>query len=100
MILLVLAVFCLAGAAFLLGELVTLPARQRFLSVRRAATYGKMEIPTGTPEEGLRERVITPIADWLSRWALRVNPRSNRPITAARFSRDGGFSRAARPRRQ
>jgi tight adherence protein C len=76
-LLLVLAVFCLAGAAFLLGELVTLPARQRFVSVRRAATYGRMEVPSGTPDEGLKERVIAPISEWLSRWALRVNPRSN-----------------------
>ena len=88
-LLLVLAVFCLAGAAFLLGEIVTLPARQRFLSVRRAATYGKMEIPTGTPEEGLRERVITPVADWLSRWALRVNPRSNTDTVSRRLMAAG-----------
>jgi tight adherence protein C len=76
-LLLVLAVFCLAGAAFLLGELVTLPARQRFVSVRRAATYGRMEVPSGTPDEGVKERLITPISEWLSRWALRVNPRSS-----------------------
>ena len=88
-LLLVLAVFCLAGAAFLLGEIVTLPARQRFLSVRRAATYGRMEIPTGTPEEGLRERVITPVADWLSRWALRVNPRSNTDTVSRRLMAAG-----------
>ena len=55
-LLLVLAVFCLAGAAFLLGEFVTAPSRQRYVSVRRAATYGKMELPSGTPNEGLRER--------------------------------------------
>jgi len=75
-ILLVLAVFCLAGAAFLVGEIVTLPSRQRFLSVRRAATYGRMQVPTGTPQEGLRERVIAPVGDWLARWALKVNPRT------------------------
>jgi tight adherence protein C len=76
-LLLVLAVFCLAGAAFLLGELATLPSRQRYLSVRRAATYGRMEVPSGTPEEGIRERVLAPVGDWLARWALRVNPRSS-----------------------
>ncbi len=76
MILLVLAVFCLAGAAFLVGELVTPPSRQRFLSVRRAATYGRMELPSGTPQEALRERVLAPIGEWLARWALRVNPRT------------------------
>ena len=59
-LLLVLAVFCLAGAAFLVGEIATLPSRQRFLSVRRAATYGRMELPSGTPQEGLRERILRP----------------------------------------
>src|ERR1700694_1548763 len=75
-ILLVLAVFCLAGAAVLVGEIVPLPSRQRFLSVRRAARYGRMQVPTGTPQEGLRERVIAPVGDWLARWALKVNPRT------------------------
>jgi tight adherence protein C len=84
-LLLVLAIFCLAGAAFLLGELVTLPARQRFISVRRAATYGRMEVPSGTPEEGLRERVITPIGEWLARWALRVNPRMSTDTVSRRL---------------
>jgi tight adherence protein C len=76
-ILLVLAVFCLAGAAFLVGEIVMLPARLLFLSVRRAATYGRMELPSGTPQESLRERLIGPIGEWLARWALKVNPRSS-----------------------
>src|SRR4029453_3550186 len=75
-LLLVLAVFCLAGAAFLVGEIVTAPSRQRYVSVRRAATYGKMELPSGTPNEGLRERVVAPLSDVLSRWALKINPRS------------------------
>jgi tight adherence protein C len=87
--LLVLAVFCLAGAAFLLGEIVTLPARQRFLSVRRAATYGKMEIPSGTPQEGFRERLVAPIGDWLARWALRVNPRSSTDTVERRLMAAG-----------
>jgi tight adherence protein C len=88
-LLLVLAVFCLAGAAFLVGEIVTLPARQRFLSVRRAATYGKMETPSSTPEEGLRERVVVPVGDWLARWSLRLNPRSNTDTVSRRLLASG-----------
>jgi tight adherence protein C len=76
-ILLVLAVFCLAGAAFFVSEVVTLPSRQRSLSVRRAATYGQSEVPSGAPLEGLRERLLLPIGEWLARWALKVNPRAN-----------------------
>ena len=88
-LLLVLAVFCLAGAAFLVGELVTLPSRQRSLSVRRAATYGKMEVPSGAPQEGLRERLVAPIGAWLARWALRVNPRSSTDTVERRLMAAG-----------
>ena len=95
-ILLVLAVFCLAGAAFLLGEVVTLPSRQRFLSVRRAATYGRMEVPSGTPQEGLRERVIAPVGDWLARWALKVNPRTSTDAVSLKLMASG-MSRTLSP---
>ena len=95
-ILLVFAVFCLAGAAFLLGELATLPARQRFLSVRRAATYGRMEVPSGTPQEGFRERIIAPISEWLSRWALKVNPRSSTDAVSLKLMA-AGISRTISP---
>jgi tight adherence protein C len=88
-LLLVLAVFCLAGAAFLLGEIVTLPARQRYFSVRRAATYGRMELPSGTPQESLRERVVAPVGEWLARWALRLNPRSSTDTVARRLMAAG-----------
>ena len=89
-LLLVLAVFCLAGAAFLVGEFITLPSRQRSVSVRRAATYGRMELPSGTPNEGLRERVVAPLSDVLYRCALKINPRSTphsvgRRLMAARL---------------
>jgi tight adherence protein C len=89
MILLVLAIFCLAGAVFLIGDLVTLPARQRSISVRRAATYGKMEVPSGTPQEGIHERLIAPIGQWLAKWALRVNPRSSTDTVERRLMSAG-----------
>ena len=88
-ILLFLAVFCLAGAAFLVGELVMLPARQRYISVRRAATYGRMEIPSGAQQEGLRQRVLAPIGDWLAKWALKVNPRSSTDSVSMRIMAAG-----------
>jgi tight adherence protein C len=72
---LVLAVFCLAGAAYLLGEIATAPARQRWTSVRRAATYGKMEVPSGTPKESFGERFGAPLREWLAGLALKANPR-------------------------
>ena len=89
MILLVIAIFCLAGAVFLIGDVVTLPARQRSVSVRRAATYGRMEVPSGTPQEGMRERLLAPIGEWLAKWALRVNPRSTKDTVERRLMSAG-----------
>jgi tight adherence protein C len=86
---LVLAVFCLAGAAFFVSEIVTLPSRQRSLSVRRASTYGRLEVPSGAPLEGLRERLVAPIGEWLAAWALRVNPRSTRDSIELRLMAAG-----------
>jgi len=86
---LVLAVFCLAGAAFFVSEIVTLPSRQRSLSVRRASTYGRLEVPSGAPLEGLRERLVAPIGEWLAGWALRVNPRSTRDSIELRLMAAG-----------
>jgi tight adherence protein C len=89
MILLVLAIFCLAGAAFLVGDIVMMPARQRSLSVRRAATYGQMEVPSGTPQEGLRQRILAPVGDWLAKWALKANPRSTADAIGMKISAAG-----------
>jgi tight adherence protein C len=95
-LLLILAVFCLAGAAFFVSEIVTLPSRQRSLSVRRAATYGLLEVPSGAPLEGLRERLIVPVGEWIARWSLRVNPRSTRDSIALRLMA-AGLSRRVSP---
>jgi tight adherence protein C len=95
-VLLILAVFCLAGAAFFVSEIVTLPSRQRALSVRRAATYGLLEVPSGAPLEGLRERLLVPVGEWLARWALRINPRSNKDSIALRLMA-AGISRRVSP---
>jgi len=86
---LILAVFCLAGAAFLIGELVTAPARQRYVSVRRAATYGRMELPSGTPKETMHERLVAPIGEVLAKWALKLNPRSSTENVARRLMAAG-----------
>ena len=72
---LVFAVFCLAGAAFLVGEIVTAPARQRWSSVRRAATYGRMEVRSEAQGETFHDRFLAPLREWLAGWALKANPR-------------------------
>jgi tight adherence protein C len=72
---LVFAVFCLAGAAFLIGEIATAPARQRWSSVRRAATYGRMEVRSETAGESFHDRFLVPLREWLAGCALKANPR-------------------------
>jgi hypothetical protein len=47
MALIFLGLLCLAGAAYLFGEAATATARERQVSVRRAATYGKLRAALG-----------------------------------------------------
>jgi tight adherence protein C len=71
------AVFCLAGAIFLLGEVVTLPSRERERSIRRASNYGFIRIASPLDAKRFRERAMEPLRDTLARWALKVNPRTS-----------------------
>jgi tight adherence protein C len=73
---LALALFCIFAAAFLLGELATAPARQRWLSVRRAATYGQHQAPRAEGES-IGERLFLPLREWAAKWVLRANPRTS-----------------------
>jgi tight adherence protein C len=94
-LLLAFAVFSLAGAAFLIVEVMTLPSRQRALSVKRAATYGQLEVPAGA-QEGVRDRVVLPVREWLARWALRVNPRASTDAISMKLL-GAGMSRTLSP---
>jgi tight adherence protein C len=71
------AIFCLAGAIFLIGEIVTLPSRERERSIRRASSYGFVQIASPLDAKRFRERALEPLRDTLARWALRVNPRTS-----------------------
>jgi tight adherence protein C len=75
--LLLLAFTCLAGAAFFVGELVTVSGRERELSIRRAARYGRLGISARPESKQFRTRVLTPMRDRLADAVLRVNPRTN-----------------------
>jgi tight adherence protein C len=72
---LVLGLLLLGGAVFLVGEVATLPSRQRQSSVRRAATYGRFRLPGAAPQLKFRERVIAPASTKLADLVLRLNPR-------------------------
>ena len=75
-IFIVLGVFCLAGAAYFVGDAVTLPARERRVSVRRAANYGKVRSILGGGQLPFKARVLTPAGDRLASWTLKLHPRT------------------------
>jgi tight adherence protein C len=77
MILLVLALICLGGAAFVVGELVTQPAQERARFFQRIAAYGKHRQPIiRVSEESVKDRLGKPIVEKLARFVLRVNPKT------------------------
>ena len=75
-IFIVLGVLCLAGAAYLVGEAVTVPARERRSSVTRAATYGKSRAARGQQQLPFSQRVLAPMGDRLAGWTLKLHPRT------------------------
>jgi tight adherence protein C len=83
-VLLVLAFACIAGAVFLLGEVATLPSREKVSSVRRAVDYGRVRLRR---ESGPRfqERVVAPLVGRVARIVLRVNPKTTVEGVAARL---------------
>jgi tight adherence protein C len=84
-LLIVLGALCLAGATYLLGEAVTLPARERRTSVRRAATYGKLRSVLGVRQLPFRQRVLAPLGDRLAGWTLKLHPRTTIEGVSARL---------------
>ena len=76
MLLILLAIVFLAAAAYLVGEAVTAPAREREISVNRAANYGKVRAALGEREQPFRDRVIGPTRDRLARLVLRIHPKT------------------------
>jgi tight adherence protein C len=75
-IFIVLGVLCLAGAAYFVGDAVTLPARERRTSVRRAATYGRFRTVLGTAQLPFTQRVLAPMGDRLAGWTLKLHPKT------------------------
>jgi tight adherence protein C len=75
--LIVFAILFLAGAAYLFGEAVTAPAREREGSVKRAANYGKIRAALGEREQPFRDRVIGPARDRLAKLVLRIHPKTS-----------------------
>src|SRR5919199_3884098 len=74
--LLLLALTFLGGAAFLIGEIATAPARARQTAVHRAATYGKVKLRAGAEVPKFHVRVVQPLAQRTARLVLRFSPKS------------------------
>lgn len=84
--LLFLAVLMLAGAVYLIGEVVTLPGRERDRAVRRAANYGRSRVATTSLERlRFRERILLPATASLARLTLKLNPRVTLESSSARL---------------
>jgi tight adherence protein C len=76
-IFIVLGVLCLAGAAYFIGDAVTLPARERRVSVQRAATYGRFRSRLGSGQAPFRQRVLLPAGERLAGWTLKLHPKTS-----------------------
>jgi tight adherence protein C len=85
MMLLIIAVACLAGAVFLVGEVATLPSRERARSMRRATTYGFIRIASPLDNQRLRERAFEPLRESFAKWVLKVNPRTSMEAISLRL---------------
>jgi tight adherence protein C len=76
--LLFLALFCIGGAVFVLGEVATYPSRLKERSVKRATEYGRIRLRTSERElVRFRERVLAPAASKLAAIPLKLSPRTN-----------------------
>src|SRR5687767_11016909 len=81
-----LSMIFLGASAYVVGQVVTHPARERQRAVRRAATYGHSRV-TGGGLERLRfnDRVLVPATQRLASLALRLNPRTTLESISARL---------------
>src|SRR3712207_1338591 len=95
-VLMILGIASLATAAYLVAETVTAPARQRTVSVRRAASYGKVRLAARPGNEQFTERVLTPLKHKLAGWVLKLNPRATVESVSAKLLA-AGMNRTVTP---
>jgi tight adherence protein C len=97
MILLVLAVICLGGAIFMVGQLLTAPAQERQRFFKRVASYGVQAEQVIKPaEESLKTRVGAPIIERFAKIVLRLNPKTTQDGVAYKLV-SAGVSRRISP---
>jgi tight adherence protein C len=95
--LLVFGLASLGLAAYLIGEVATLPARQREGNLRRASNYGRSRgKASGQGQESFRERAVEPMKMGMAHAVLKLSPR----MTVDKVSRrlmGAGVGRAFTP---
>src|SRR5919204_6339407 len=84
---------CLAASAYFVGDALTMPARERRTSVRRAARYGSFRPAHGPAQRPFRERVLVPLGERLARWTIKLHPKTTTEGVGTRLL-------AAGPRRE
>jgi tight adherence protein C len=94
MMLLFLALLCLGGAAFVLGEVATYPARLKERSLKRASEYGRIKVrPSDIDRLRFRERVLVPSVGKLAAIPLKLNPRTTIESIQAKLLAAGASQR-------
>jgi tight adherence protein C len=85
-------------AVYLLMDIMTLSARERVGSIRRAATYGKNRVPIGSMiDDGtFRDRAIAPMKTGLARAVLRITPRASIETVSTKLL-NAGLNRKVSP---
>jgi tight adherence protein C len=76
-LLLILAALCLSLSALCVGNVATLPARNRRARIRSAANYGHVRVSAIPDRARFQERVIGPIVAWFAGAMLRLNAKQN-----------------------
>jgi len=77
MLLLIVGAAFLAASAFLIGEVATLPQRERRDLIRHATHYGAAREPRTHEWLSLRERLIVPASGRIAGFMLRLNRRES-----------------------
>jgi len=79
------ACLMLGLAAFLAGEVATLPQRRRHVALKRAAAYGVNRQKNESELPRFKERVLVPAVERLAALALRINPKVSVDSIGARL---------------
>jgi tight adherence protein C len=80
---------CLALSAYLVGDAVTAPARERRTLLNRAARYGSFRPVLGRHQLPFRDRVLSPMGERLAKWTLKLHPRTTVEGVSARLMAAG-----------